>query len=224
MNTPTEMIEDSEFDDDQRHEPARLNRTEGRLKQFKPRMPKLDIAAIEQLVSDLTTTVPLTASVLQGGSKRSVSNWIGPLAASWICGALVGALVGASCVFYSMPNPPEQTGFNQTAELPQLEPKLSTSDVDTEPALAIAQRSEETNRSEVVSTLRLTGRFVKASEWMNPSELNRRRVENTPASNGIGDSSTSIFDAAFSQYTAPPPKTQADMIRELLLDSKPIVY
>ena len=239
MNTTTQPIEDSEFDDDQRHELTRLNRTEARLKQFKPRMPQLDIAAIAQLASqrlasekfanDLTTTVPLTASVLQGGSKRSVSHWVGPLAASWIC----GVLVGASCVLYSTPNPPKQTDFNKTveipkSEIPKSEPKVSAPDSDTDSdtaaMLAITERFEEANRSEMVGTLRLTGRFVKASEWMNPSELNRRRVENIPASNGIGDSSTSIFDAAFSQYTAPPPKTQAEMMRELLLDSKQIVH
>ena len=230
MNTPTEMIGDSEFDDDQRHEPARLKRTEGRLKQFKPRMPQLDIAAIaqladqqladQQLASDMSATVPLTASVLQGGSKPTVSHWVGPLAASWIC----GVLVGASCVLYSMPNPPKQTDFNKTVEIPKSEPKVSTPDSDTAAMLASAERSEEANRSELVGTLRLTGRYVKASEWMNPSELNRRRVENIPASIGTGDSSNTIFEATISQYSPTQPKTQAEMMRELLLDSKQVVH
>jgi hypothetical protein len=229
MNTPTKPIEGSEFDDEQRHELTRLNRTERRLKQFKPRMPQLDIAAIEQMANDLSTNVPLTASVIQGDSKRSVSHWVGPLAASWIC----GVLVGASCVLYFRPNPLSQTDFNNTVEIPKVEipkvkPKVSAPASDTEldmaAMLATTERSAETNRSEVVGTLRLTGRYVKASEWMNPSESSRRRVENIPASHGIDDSSQSIFDATFSQYSPTQPKTQAEMMRELLLDSKQVVH
>jgi len=220
MNNPNEPTDESQFHDDHRLEFAGRTETEQRLKQFKPRMPKLDIAAIEQSASDMKTNTPLTATVLQGGKYRSVSHLAGPVAASWICGVVVGAL----CVYYAMPSVSNPTDLNQTVEVPILEPNNSTAKLDSSAKLAGSERTEQPNGLDEEGTLRLTGRYVKLNEWMNPSDFTRRRVERTPASSGMAEVTKSMFDASFSHYTPPPPMTQAELMRELLIESKQVVH
>jgi len=220
MNNPNEPTDESEFHDDHHRELASLTETEERLKQFKPRMPKLDFAAIEQSVSDVKASIPLTATVLQVGKYQSASHLAGPVAASWICGVVVGAL----CVFFAMPFVSNPTVLNKTVEVPVLEPDNSTAKLDSSAKPASSERTEQPNGLDEESTLRLTGRYVKANEWMNPSDFTRKRVGRIPASSGMADVTKSMFDANFSQYTPPPPMTQAELMRELLIESKQVVH
>jgi len=220
MNNPNEPSDESPFHDDHRRELAGLTEAEQRLKQFKPRMPKLDIAAIVQSAGDMTANTPLTVTVLQGGKSRSVSHLAGPVAASWICGVVVGALG----IYYAMPSVSNTTDLNQTVEVPVLEPNNSTAKFDSSTMPASSERAEQPNGLDDEGTLRLTGRDVKANEWMNPSDLTRRRAKRIPASSGIAEVTNSIFDANLSQYTPPPPMTQAVLMRELFTESKQVIH
>jgi len=220
MNNPNEPTDESQFHDDHHRQLAGLTETEQRLRQFKPRMPKLDIAAIEQSASDINTNTPLTVTVLQGGKYRSVSHLAGPVAASWICGVVVGAL----CVFYAMPSVSNPTDLKRTVEVPVLEPNNSTAKLDSSAKLAGSERTEQPNGLDEEGTLRLTGRYVKANEWMNPSDFTRKRGERIPASSGMAEVTKSMFDASFSHYTPPPPMTQAELMRELLTESKQVIH
>ena len=220
MNDPNEPSDEFQFHDDHHRDLAGLSGIEQKLEQFKPRRPKLDFAAIEQSASDVKANIPLTATVLQGGKYRSISHLAGPVAASWICGVVVGAL----CVFYAMPSASNPTVFNKTAEVPILEPDNSPAKLDSAAKLAGSERTEQSNALDEGGTLRLTGRYVKVNEWMNPSDFTRKRVDRIPASSGVAEVTNAMFDANFPQYTPPPPMTQAEFMRELLTESKQVVH
>ncbi len=231
MNKQNEPFDESSFDDDQHQElggPNKLlgqDKTETWLRQFEPRRPKIDFAVIEREVMDTRASVPLTAAVLLSASKRPAAHMVGPLAVSWICGVAVGALF----VFYSMQVASERTAINKPVEGSQ--PKLSEpiKDVDDveKAQLATAEQSDVSDRFEVDSKLRLGGRFVKASDWMEPRHWNQSGSEtmaNSADSNSIASGLKSVAGSIFSEYSPPAPTTQAELMRELLRDSNPFVH
>ncbi len=65
----------------------RFEEIEQRLRAFKPRAPRLDLAAIEQAVSDHADLV-----ILPQRHTRRPGPWMSVIAGSWACGAVAGAL------------------------------------------------------------------------------------------------------------------------------------
>mgnify|MGYP005846458759 CR=1 FL=1 len=119
MNHEREFPEDFSRGADAGELPEGLAEIERRLKKARPARPRLDVAALQRLVCEAAPPVP-------GVARRSW--WIGPcwpgrrtaaVAASWACGAAVGAAVTFLWMSRTLPDrPPPDAGVRITQETP----------------------------------------------------------------------------------------------------------
>lgn len=105
----------------------RLEKFERRLQAARPQMPQLDLAALQRIADDISaeTIVELAPDRKLPGRKRRISGRVLAIASSWVCGAVVGALVMLVFMSRAMPQP-DQSG--DIVHIEQETPASSTDD------------------------------------------------------------------------------------------------
>ena len=235
MNEPYEPFDELHFDGEQSCRLTDASEMERRFRQFQPRLPRIDLVAIEQAANCMNTTLPAVSTLIPGVGMVSSSRFAGTIASSWIC----GAVVGAACVFFFMSNSKQpirdsdrnasgdlnQDSDHQLAEIPI--PIQSGLEID-HVASQIGTESGQTDlRSEtpvVDSTIRWRGRYVKTNEWLSHRGSIRELGINEPVPADSATDSVSFSNSLLSQFSPPQPVTQAELMRELLNPSKNTVH
>ncbi len=109
MNREHEFPNDPPYEPDSPESSARLDEVERRLKQARPRPPKLDIAALVRLAQQAAADTPVEtpgAAVIRRRSRQLStrrSRRVAALVGSWACGAMVGALATFALIGHTAP-------------------------------------------------------------------------------------------------------------------------
>lgn len=108
----------------------RLEEIEQRLQTARPRPPELDLAAIMRTAHEVDLPVELADHSSNRRGHRSY-RWVGTVAGSWACGAIVGALVTLAVLSWSQPSEDLQDSIaTTTQELPQVTAPVVDTKVD----------------------------------------------------------------------------------------------
>ena len=165
MNEPYDPFDELHFDGDQSSKLTGFSELERRLRQFQPRPPRIDLVAIEQEANCMETPVSAASTIIHGVGKHSSSRFVGTIASSWMC----GAVVGAACVFFFMSNQKQPVlDRDQLVEIPSpIQNVVETDSVDGR-ARTVAWPIDVRSESYIVdSTIRWRGRYVKTNEWLS---------------------------------------------------------
>ncbi len=212
MNDPYEPFDELHFDGEQISRPIVFSEMEQRLRQLQPRPPQIDLLAIEREACCKVT--PVSSTIIQGVETVSSTRFVGTIASSWMCGAVVGAV----CVFFFLSNQKQpMLDRDQLAEIPSpIQNVVETDSVESQTNTASGQMDLRSGTYGVDSALRWRGRYVKMSELFSQPESMRdigiNEVVTTASTTDTGSFSNSLL----SQFSPPQPVTQAELMRELL--------
>ena len=220
MNDPYEPFDELHFDGEQISRPIVFSEMEQRLRQLQPRPPQIDLLAIEQEACCMVT--PVSSTIIQGVEKVSSTRFVGTIASSWMC----GAVVGAACVFFFLSNQKQpMLDRDQLAEIPSpIQNVVEADSVESQTNTASGQMDLRSGTFGVDSTLRWRGRYVKTSELFSQPESIRDIGSNEVVTTASTTDTGSFSNLLLSQFSPPQPVTQAELMRELLNPSKNTVH
>lgn len=214
MNEPYDPFDELHFDGDQSSKLTGFSELERRLRQFQPRPPRIDLVAIEQEANCMETPVSAASTIIHGVGKHSSSRFVGTIASSWMC----GAVVGAACVFFFMSNQKQpMLDRDQRAEIPSpIQNVVEMDSVESQTNTAAGQMDLRSGTYDVDSTIRWRGRYVKTSElFSQPGSIRDLGINEAVTTDSTTDSG-SFSNSLLSQFSPPQPVTQAELMRELL--------
>ena len=157
---------------------------------------------------------PVSSTIIQGVEKVSSTRFVGTIASSWMC----GAVVGAACVFFFLSNQKQpMLDRDQLAEIPStIQNVVEADSVESQTNTASGQMDLRSGTFGVDSTLRWRGRYVKTSELFSQPESIRDIGSNEVVTTASTTDTGSFSNSRLSQFSPPQPVTQAELMRELL--------
>ncbi len=197
-----------------------------RLKQYRPRPSQVDIEAIARLANSGEALTRFPAVSQERVGKYSTPQFVGTLAASWVC----GVVVGAACIYFSMASQRRSTqdlesiaSFNKsnngesesTAVAVGGDPIAMTDDL---------QFDLSTEPLQVGMSLRSRSRLVRASNSITSSQWPIRSTGRNPNLDRSAASETSMIGLFDFNFSPPSPMTKAELMKALLQDSTRSVH
>ncbi len=208
-----------------------LSKSEQLLKQLRPRNPNLDIEAIVCLANSQAAKMPISITPNDRRGKYSTRQLVGTVAASWIC----GMVVGAACIFLSMSS---QRLATQDSDL--IASNNVKREVETSPNVTSSQSTDNTSSVnkgdlrainnywqfdlnseplQVGMSLRSRGKLVRAND-PSSSRLPVPPIDfNSNLDRSAASESNSIVEWLDVHFTPPLPTTNAELMKELLQDA-----
>ncbi len=222
MNEPYDPFDELYLDGDQSSKRIGFSEMEQRLRRFKPRLPRIDLLAIEQEANCTNTPLTATSPLIPGMEKHFSSRFAGTIASSWIC----GAVVGAACVFFFMSNQKQRMiDRDQLAEIPSPIQSVGVmNSVESQTGTAAGQMDLRSGTYGDDSTIRWRGRYVKSIELFSPLGSIRDLGINEAVTTDSTADTGSFSNSRLSQFSPPQPVTQAELMRELLNPSMDTVH
>ena len=235
MNEPYDPLNELHFDKlSDANVPSEM---EERLVRCRPRLPRLDIEAVIKLANPEETSSPATTAGKDRSGRYSTSQLVGTIAASWVCGVAVGAYG----IIYSMSNREPTANDNESAaSIHRAEVKeIETEKIVNHPTLnADSTISEFLGNAtqddwladwnsaplQVGMSLRSRSRLVRATD-SSSYRLSAQMSAGITSQNGTTDNeSSSSSDSLDLKFVPTSPMTKAELLKELLKDSRFIIH
>ncbi len=181
---------------------------EQRLMQCRPRTPQLDIEAILTMANNEGASKRITARVLERPSRITTSQLVSTIAASWVC----GAVVGAASIFFSMSSERTPSQNPIASNTLNLASGLESSANTTMPTTETSPNSENlwqfdwnVEHLQVGMSLPFRSKLVLAT---------------SPHGDRLSDRTSSSFSDSLDYFLPPvPPMTQGELLKELSKDT-----
>jgi hypothetical protein len=196
---------------------------EDRLIRFRPRYPKLDIEAIAKIADHESASKLIAVSRSDRSRKLSASQLVGTVAASWVC----GAVVGATCIFLLT------TGQGQTTQ--NRDGIVSIDSTPPNTVESTASATKPASESDAISTdfwqfdldketlqvgmsLPTRGMLVRASDYSGDRLASRTKMGSTSQKTMTEVDASFESDSIDRSFTPARPMTNAELLKELTGD------
>ena len=229
MNEPYDHCDELKYHE-LRNSLEALSESEHLLKQLRPRNPNLDIETIACMVDWNTSKVPFSINPNERPLKYSNRQLVGTVAASWIC----GVLVGAASLFVFMPSHRLAT---QNSDLiassdakREVEPSPNATSKSSDNASSVIEADQIATNDywqfdlnseplQVGMSLRSRVKLVRAGD-LPKSRLSLLPIDrNSNQDRSAASESSSIFEQMDINFTPPLPTTNTELMREMLRDA-----